>query len=183
MPENQAVLFWGLNLGVLRILLFQGRAESPMERVAQGKRSGTLGWVIVSKTIYALKGQKRGYCAFVSHTQCYVLIGLSDRVFQTFSKCHVFMFLRFCPFRAWILYFCFTYPGCRFACPGLGASLGFQPAINLSIHGQYPHFPCKKSVDEVNEQILRYVTPKDMLEAPIGEGVDEFCHGRRVFIC
>ena len=29
MPENQAVLFGGLNLGVLRILLFQGRAESP----------------------------------------------------------------------------------------------------------------------------------------------------------
>ena len=69
MPENQVVLFGGLILGVLRILLFQGRAESPMERVAQGKRSGTLGWVIVSKTIYALKGQKRGYCAFVSHTQ------------------------------------------------------------------------------------------------------------------
>ena len=161
MLENQAVLFGGLNLGVLRILLFQGRAESPMERLAQGKRSGTLGWVIVSKTIYALKGQKRGYCAFVSHTQCYVLIGLSvrrfsnffqsamfyafaqgvaslalvymliglsPRVFQTFSKCHVFMFLRFCPFRAWILYFCFTYPGCRFACPGLRAPLGFQPA-------------------------------------------------------
>ena len=62
MPENQAVLFGGSNLGVLRILLFQGRAESPMERLAQGKRSGTLGWVIVSKTIYALKGQKRGYC-------------------------------------------------------------------------------------------------------------------------
>ena len=57
MPENQAVLFGGLNLGVLRILLFQGRAESPMERLAQGKRSGTLGWVIVSKTIYALKGR------------------------------------------------------------------------------------------------------------------------------
>ena len=57
MPENQAVIFWGLILGVLRILLFQGRAESPMERVAQGKRSGTLGWVIVSKTIYALKGR------------------------------------------------------------------------------------------------------------------------------
>ena len=36
--------FGGLNLGVLRILLFQGRAESPMERLAQGKRSGTLGW-------------------------------------------------------------------------------------------------------------------------------------------
>ena len=67
MPENQAVLFGGLILGVLRILLFQGRAESPMERLAQGKRSGTLGWVIVSKTIYALKGQKRGYCAFVAH--------------------------------------------------------------------------------------------------------------------
>ena len=43
MPENQAVLFWGLILGVLRILLFQGRAESPMERLAQGKRSDTLG--------------------------------------------------------------------------------------------------------------------------------------------
>ena len=28
-----------------------------MERLAQGKRSGTLGWVIVSKTIYALKGR------------------------------------------------------------------------------------------------------------------------------
>ena len=51
-----------------------------MERLAQGKRSGTLGWVTVSKTIYALKGQKRGYCAFVSHTQCYVLIGLSARL-------------------------------------------------------------------------------------------------------
>ena len=34
MPENQAVLFGGLNLGVLRILLFQGLAESPMERLA-----------------------------------------------------------------------------------------------------------------------------------------------------
>ena len=29
MPENQAVLFLGLILGVLRILLFQGRSESP----------------------------------------------------------------------------------------------------------------------------------------------------------
>ena len=76
MPENQAVLFGGLILGVLRILLFQGRAESPMERVAQGKRSGTLGWVIVGKTIYALKGQKRGYCAFVSHTQCFYVFTL-----------------------------------------------------------------------------------------------------------
>ena len=79
MPENQAVLFWGLNLGVLRILLFQGRAESPMERLAQGKRSGTLGWVIVSKTIYALKGQKRGYCAFVSHTQCFYVSLCGDK--------------------------------------------------------------------------------------------------------
>ena len=76
MPENQAVLFVGLILGVLRILLFQGRAESPKERVAQGKRSGTLGWVIVGKTIYALKGQKRGYCAFVSHTQCFYVFTL-----------------------------------------------------------------------------------------------------------
>ena len=84
MPENQTVLFWGLNLGVLRILLFQGRAESPMERLAQGKRSGTLGWVIVSKTIYALKGQKRGYCAYVSHTQC--LLGFQSAAFQTFFK-------------------------------------------------------------------------------------------------
>ena len=49
--------FFELNLGVLRILLFPGRAESPMERLAQGKRSGTLGWIIVSKTIYALKGR------------------------------------------------------------------------------------------------------------------------------
>ena len=40
-----------------------------MERLAQGKRSDTLGWVVVSKTIYALKGQKRGYGVFVSHTQ------------------------------------------------------------------------------------------------------------------
>ena len=86
----------GLNLGVLRILLFQGRAESPMERLAQGKRSDTLGWVVVSKTIYALKGQKRGYCAFVLHTQCYVLIGLSvRRFFKLFSKCHVFTLLPF----------------------------------------------------------------------------------------
>ena len=38
------------------------RAESPRLRLAQGKRSDTLGWVIVSNTIYALKGQKRGYC-------------------------------------------------------------------------------------------------------------------------
>ena len=90
------------------------------------------------------------------------------------------MFLRFCPFRASIWCFCFTYPGCRFACPGLGASLGFQPAINLSIHGQYPHFSCKKSVEEVYEQIFRYVSPKDMFKAPIGEGVDELAHGRRV---
>ncbi len=123
MPENQAVLFWGLILGVLRILLFQGRAESPMERVAQGKRSGTLGWVIVSKTIYALKGQKRGYCAFVSHTQC--LLGFQPEFFKLSRSA---MFLRFCPFRAWIFYFCLTYPGCRFACPGLSAPLGFQPA-------------------------------------------------------
>ena len=91
------------------------------------------------------------------------------------------MFLRFCPFRASIWCFCFTYPGCRFACPGLGASLGFQPAINLSIHGQYPHFSCKKSVEEVYEQIFRYVSPKYMFESPIGEGVDELAHGRRVF--
>ena len=46
-----------------------------------------------------------------------------------------------------------------------------------------PHFSCKKSVEEVYEQIFRYVSPEDVLKAPIGEGVDEFCHGRRVFIC
>ena len=108
MPENQTVLFWGLNLGVLRILLFQGRAESPMERLAQGKRSDTLGWVVVSKTIYALKGQKRGYCAFVSHTQCYVLIGLSvRRFFKLFSKCHVFTLL---PFQGVDIIFLFHIP-------------------------------------------------------------------------
>ena len=43
MPENQAVLFWGLILGVLRILLFQGRAESPMERLAQASEAAP--WV------------------------------------------------------------------------------------------------------------------------------------------
>ena len=44
MLENQAVLFGGLNLGVLRILLFQGRAESPMERPGQAKRHPGLGY-------------------------------------------------------------------------------------------------------------------------------------------
>ena len=44
------------------------------------------------------------------------------------------------PFRAWRLYFCFTYPGCRFACPGLRAPLGFQPAwdaASLALWGRY----------------------------------------------
>ena len=131
MPENQAVLFGGLNLGVLRILLFQGRAESPMERLAQGKRSGTLGRVIVSKTIYALKGQKRGYCAFVSHTQCDVLIGLSVRCFfKLFSKCHVFTLL---PFQGVDIIFLFHIPRVPLRLPwarrsiGLSARLGYRP--------------------------------------------------------
>ena len=54
--------------------------------------------------------------------------GKSVDIVLLFRIPSAFMFLRFCPFRAWILYFCFTYPGCRFACPGLGAPLGFQPA-------------------------------------------------------
>ena len=131
MPENQAVLFGGLNLGVLRILLFQGRAESPMERLAQGKRSGTLGRVIVSKTIYALKGQKRGYCAFVSHTQCDVLIGLSVHCFfKLFSKCHVFTLL---PFQGVDIIFLFHIPRVPLRLPwarrsiGLSARLGYRP--------------------------------------------------------
>ena len=109
MPENQAVLFGGVILGVLRILLFQGRAESPKERVAQGKRSGTLGWVIVGKTIYALKGQKRGYCAFVSHTQCF----------------YVFTLL---PFQGVDIIFLFHIPRVPLRLPWLRAPLGFQPA-------------------------------------------------------
>ena len=84
MPENQAVLFCGLNLGVLRILLFQGRAESPMERVVQGKRSGTLGWVIVSKTIYALKGQKRGYYVLFRILSAMCLLDFQSAAFSNF---------------------------------------------------------------------------------------------------
>ena len=139
MPENQAVLFGGLNLGVLRILLFQGRAESPMERLAQGKRSGTLGWVIVSKTIYALKGQKRGYCAFVSHTQCYVLIGLSARVFQTFSKCHVVTLL---PFQGVDIIFLFHIPRVPLRLPWATRSIGLsaRPGCRLPWVGKGTHF-------------------------------------------
>ena len=44
--------------------------------------------------------------------------GKSVDIVLLFRIPSAFMFLRFCPFRAWILYFCFTYPGCRFACPG-----------------------------------------------------------------
>ena len=95
-----------------------------MERLAQGKRSGTLGWVTVSKTIYALKGQKRGYCAFVSHTQPqgvaslalgYVLIGLSARRFSNFLEVpcfYVFTLLPRVPLRL----------------PWSMCLLGFQPA-------------------------------------------------------
>ena len=60
-------------MGILILFLFDYNPP-------QGKRSGTLGWVIVSKTIYALKGQKRGYCAFVSHTQC--LLGFQPEFFK-----------------------------------------------------------------------------------------------------
>ncbi len=42
--------------------------------------------------------------------------------------------LRFCPFRAqdWRRA---SFPGCRFACPGLCAALGFQPALWLGVCG------------------------------------------------
>ena len=118
-----------------------GRAESSMERLAQGKRSGTLGWVIVSKTIYALKGQKRGYCAFVAHTQCYVFIGLSDCHFSNFFKVPCFYVFTLLPFQGVDVIFLFHIPrvplrlpwatrsiglsarlGCRFACPEVGYS-------------------------------------------------------------
>ena len=56
MPENQ-VVFFELNLGVLRILLSPRRAESPMERLAQGKRSGTLGMWDKNKISTPWKGK------------------------------------------------------------------------------------------------------------------------------
>ena len=121
----------GLNLGVLRILLFQGRAESPMERLAQGKRSDTLGWVVVSKTIYALKGQKRGYCAFVSHTQCYVLIGLSvRRFFKLFSKCNVFTLL---PFQGVDIIFLFHIPRVPLRLPWARRSIGLSARLGCRL--------------------------------------------------
>ena len=37
------------------------------------------------------------------------------------------------PFRAWILYFCFTYPGCRFACPGATRSIGLSARLGYRL--------------------------------------------------
>ena len=87
-----------------------------MERLAQGKRSGTLGWVTVSKTIYALKGQKRGYCAFVSHTQ----------LFKLFSKCHVFTLL---PFQGVDIIFLFHIPRVPLRLPWARRSIGLSARL------------------------------------------------------
>ena len=65
MPENQAVLFGGLILGVLRILLFQGRAESPMERVALSLQ---------------MKAAQLRFAAFICKLSATRSIGLSARL-------------------------------------------------------------------------------------------------------
>ena len=48
-----------------------------------------------------------------------------------YDEAYVFKDEGFCPCRARRLYYAET-PGCRFACPGLWAPLGFQPALAKS---------------------------------------------------
>ena len=68
-----------------------------MERLAQGKRSDTLGWVIVSKTIHALKGQKRGYCVLFRIPSAMCLLGFQPEFFKLFRSAMFLCFYAFAP--------------------------------------------------------------------------------------
>ena len=144
-----------------------------MERLAQGKRSGTQGWVIVSKTIYALKGQKRGYCAFVSHNQCYVLIGLSARVFQTFSKCHVVTLL---PFQGVDIIFLFHIPRVPLRLPWARRSIGLSARPWKSKIHSTPKFKSPK----MNRLIFRY---KSYICLQCGLMAAKAINGHEFFLC
>ena len=58
------------------------------------------------------------------------------------------------PYRARKLYYAGT-PGCRFACPGLCATLGFQPALaksETSVKTKYEFIKFRKTSTQYNAQ-------------------------------
>ena len=116
------------NNSILKFRIWQARAESPMEHPAQGKRSDTLG-LPHSRVSAPCKGKSFKPLCYYS----YLIVDLA--VLKWNIVCI------FCSIPApFLKAFALSgrdcsntrYPGCRFACPGLWAPLGFQPALAKS---------------------------------------------------
>ena len=108
--------------------LQQRRAESPMEHIAQGKRSDTLGFPH-SRVSAPCKGKS------FNPLCCYSCLIADLAVLKWNTVCIFCSILAPC-LKAFALtgrdYSNMRYPGCRFACPGLCVPLGFQPAFAKS---------------------------------------------------
>ena len=101
------------------------RAESPMKHPAQGKRSDTLG-LPHSRVSAPCKGKS------FNPLCCYSYL-IADLAVLKWNIVCIFCSIPAPCLKAFALSGrdCSNtrYPGCRFACPGLCAPLGFQPAL------------------------------------------------------
>ena len=113
------------NNSILKFRIWQARAESPMEHIAQGKRSDTLG-LPHSRVSAPCKGKSL-------NPLCYYSYLIVDSAVLKWSIVCIFCSTPAPCLKAFALTGrdCSNtrYPGCRFAYPGLWASLGFQPAL------------------------------------------------------
>ena len=114
--------------GIMWLRIYQRRAESPMERLAQGKRSDTLGFPH-SRVSTPCKGKS------FNPLCCYSYL-IADLAILKWNIVCIFCSTATPCLKAFALTGrdCSNtrYPGCRFACPGLCAPLGFQPALAKS---------------------------------------------------
>ena len=105
------------------------RAESPMEHIAQGKRSDTLGDPTINNIDAPWKGKS------INPLCCYSCL-IADLAVLKWNTVCIFCSI----FAPCLKAFALTgrdcsntwYPGCRFACPGLCVPLGFQPVLAKS---------------------------------------------------
>ena len=99
-----------------------------MEHIAQGKRSDTLG-LPHSRVSAPCKGKS-------FNPLCYYSYLIADLAVLKWNIVCIFCSIPAPCLKAFALTGrdCSNtrYPGCRFACPGLGATLGFQPALAKS---------------------------------------------------
>ena len=123
---------------------------------AQPRASEAAPWVglLLVKPFTPWKGKSVDIVLLFRILSAMCLLGFQSATFSNFFQSA--MFLRFCPFRAWILYFCFTYPGCRFACPATRSfGLSARLVCRLPWVGKGTHFWGEQQTGECTTTRIR----------------------------